>query len=178
MRKWMRTIGTTLAAVLCSAAMVLPSFAEGNTEAGKTTSYATSVKDIPISIAIEGETPEGPETFHVVMEADGDDAAKYLPGEAASYTINVSRNEEGKYEAKLPDMTFDRVGIYYYNIWQDRGEIPWAEYDEKVYRLKVTVTNKEDSETGELEITAVLREAGVDESKDCLLYTSPSPRDS
>ena len=175
MRKWMRTIGTTLAAVLCSAAMVLPGFAAGNTEEGqtepeKTTSYAT-VSDIPISIAIEGEMPEDPETFHVVMEADSDDAAGYLPGEAASYTIDVSRNKEGKYEATLPEMKFDRVGIYYYNIWQEQGEIPWAEYDEQAYRLKVTVTNKEGSETGELEITAVLRYADTDESKDNKLTT-------
>jgi pilin isopeptide linkage protein len=165
MRKWMRTIGTTLVAALCSAAMVLPGFAAETSGSKAVSQAAKSVDSIPISIDIKGDMPEEPETFKVVMEAP-EESAQYLPGGTSPYTIEVSQNKDGEYKASLPEMKFDRVGVYYYTIYQEQGSIPWAEYDSQCYTLKVTVTNKEGSTTGELEFTAVLRYAEDEEEKD------------
>jgi pilin isopeptide linkage protein len=163
MRKWMRAIGTTFVAILCSAAVVLPCFAADAAKDTKTVSYAKEVKDIQVSINVDGAVPETAETFTVKMQADDTESAAYMPEGKETYELSLAQ-KDGKYAANLPTMTFDRVGIYRYTISQEKGSIPWAEYDQNEYTLKVTVTNKESSTTGELEVTAVLRYKGEEES--------------
>ena len=105
---------------------------------------------VPVTISLSGTLPYPPEDYTVVLKAE--DAAYPMPSGTISgaYTMTIT----GKGTKNFPVISYDRVGIYTYTIYQVAGTNKKCTYDETVYTLLVQITNKEDYSG--LEATAVL----------------------
>ena len=105
---------------------------------------------VPVTISLSGTLPYPAEDYTVVLKAE--DAAYPMPSGTISgaYTMTIT----GKDTKNFPVITYDRVGIYTYTIYQVAGTNKKCTYDETVYTLLVQITNKEDYSG--LEATAVL----------------------
>ena len=86
----------------------------------------------------------------VVLKAD--DSAYPMPEGSVdgAYSLTIT----GEDTENFPTITYDRVGIYTYTVYQVAGTNQKCTYDDTVYTLKVTISNKEDYSG--LEATAVL----------------------
>ncbi|MCC8358159.1 MAG: LPXTG cell wall anchor domain-containing protein [Oscillospiraceae bacterium] len=137
-RKIMKVFSSLLALALCLAA-VPAAFAADD-----------PVCVLDVTVALEGTLPEPAETLSVVMQAD--DASYPMPAGAVDGTYTMSVSGAGTYS--FPTITYSRVGVYTYTIWQEPGTDATCTYDDTVYTLTVYVTNREDG-TG-LDSTAIL----------------------
>ncbi len=162
MRKWKRTIGAALMAALCSMSLLLPCTAA---EAQNTEKLPTAtVENIKVVIDVEGDLPEETETLHVQLKPAERDNPMPEGTEGGVYDLAIEA-KAAQNEAVLPAITFDHAGIYRYTISQEKGKVPWGEYDKSAYTLKVTIEN--DETTGGLKVgSAVLRYATDEEEKD------------
>lgn len=132
-------LSLTLAALFC-AGTILTAFA----------AEAAPSVSIPVEIILSGTLPEDAEDFTVRLEAL--DAANPMPEGSVDgvYTMTVT----GAGTASFPPITFTRVGIYEYRIYQVKGSNTDVIYDDTVYLLTIYVTNAEDGSG--LELSAVL----------------------
>ena len=105
---------------------------------------------VPVTISLSGTLPYPAEDYTVVLKAE--DAAYPMPSGTISgaYTVTIT----GKGTKNFPVISYDRVGVYTYRIYQVAGTNKKCTYDDTVFTLKVTITNKEDYSG--LEATAVL----------------------
>ena len=105
---------------------------------------------VPVTISLSGTLPYPPENYTVVLKAE--DAAYPMPSGTISgaYTVTIT----GKGTKNFPVISYDRVGVYTYRIYQVAGTNKKCTYDETVYTLLVQITNKDDYSG--LEATAVL----------------------
>lgn len=108
-----------------------------------------SAVEVPVKITLSGTLPGTPEQFTIRLEAE--DAANPMPegSEDGVYTMEI----RGAGEKSFPVITYTRVGIYNYEIYQEAGKNGDCTYDRAVYRMTVYVTN---AEAGGLESTTVL----------------------
>ncbi len=88
---------------------------------------------IPVRIELSGETPSPEETYTVVLQA-ADDAP--MPAES---TLKIT----GEGTAAFSAVTYTAPGSYCYMVTQKAGNHERGHYDEKVYYVRVTVTNGE-----------------------------------
>lgn len=105
---------------------------------------------VPVTISLSGTLPYPAEDYTVVLKAE--DAAYPMPSGTISGACTMTIT--GKGTKNFPVITYDRVGVYTYTIYQVAGTNKKCTYDETVYTLVVTITNKEDYSG--LEATAVL----------------------
>ena len=139
MKRWMSIILGTLIVVMCMINMTIPAFAE-----------ETPGVSIPVTVSLSGQLPKPAENYTIKLRAD--DPSYPMP----AGTVN------GVYEMKItgaatqnfPTITYDRVGIYTYTVWQEAGSNKKCTYDETMYYLTVYITNAEDGSG--LESTVVL----------------------
>lgn len=105
---------------------------------------------VPVTISLSGTLPYPPEDYTVVLKAE--DAAYPMPSGTISgaYSMTIT----GKGTKNFPVILYDRVGVYTYTIYQVAGTNQKCTYDDTVFMLEVTITNKEDYSG--LEATAVL----------------------
>lgn len=125
--------------VMCSITMALPAYAAEL--AGVT---------VPVKITLSGTLPSTEENFKVVLKADEKDYP--MPKGAVNGTCYMTIT--GADTEYFPTITYDRVGVYTYTIYQVAGTNKKCKYDDTVYSLTVTVSNKADYSG--LEVTAVL----------------------
>ena len=103
-----------------------------------------------MTVSLSGQLPKPAENYTIKLRAD--DPSYPMP----AGTVN------GVYEMKItgaatqnfPTITYDRVGIYTYTVWQEAGSNKKCTYDETMYFLTVYITNAEDGSG--LESTVVL----------------------
>lgn len=137
MRKWLSV--SLVIAVICSMTMILPA-------------YAAELPgvSVPVTISLSGTLPYPTEDYTVVLKAD--DSAYPMPEGSVNgvYSLTIT----GEDTESFPTIIYDRVGIYTYTIYQVAGTNQKCTYDDTVYSLTVTVSNKEDYSG--LEATAVL----------------------
>ena len=126
-------------AMICSTAMALPAFAAEHPGVS-----------IPAAVSLSGTLPGAAEEFTVVLKAD--DAAYPMPEGAENGIYSMTITGEGT--KKFPTMTYSKVGVYTYTIYQAAGNNESCTYDDRVYTLTVYVTNAEDGSG--LETSAVL----------------------
>ncbi len=129
MREKMRRIILIMCAtILCCANLVH--------EAG---AAQTVCNGVMVTISLEGDAPDEAEDYIVKLKAE--DVTNPMPknSENGEFTLKVS----GASSIGLPEIVYDKVGIYTYTIWQEKGENEEVIYDERVYELKVQVTNAE-----------------------------------
>ena len=139
MKKWLNVSLALVIAVICSMTMILPA-------------YAAELPgvSVPVTISLSGTLPYPAEDYTVVLKAD--DSAYPMPEGSVNgaYSLTIT----GEDTENFPTITYDRVGIYTYTIYQVAGTNQKCTYDDTVYSLTVTVSNKEDYSG--LEATAVL----------------------
>lgn len=139
MRKWLNVFLALVMTVMCSMTMVLPA-------------YAAELPgvSVPVTLSLSGSLPYPAEDYTVVLKAD--DAAYPMPEGSVdgAYSLTIT----GEDTENFPTITYDRVGIYTYTVYQVAGANQKCTYDDTVYSLTVTISNKEDYSG--LEATAVL----------------------
>lgn len=139
MRKLLNVSLALVMTVICSMTMILPA-------------YAAELPgvSVPVTISLSGTLPYPAEDYTVVLKAD--DPAYPMPEGTAdgAYSLIIT----GEDTENFPTITYDRVGIYTYTVYQVSGTNRKCTYDDTVYSLKVTISNKEDYSG--LEATAVL----------------------
>lgn len=112
---------------------------------------SSRVRELTMSarVRITGDVPEELEKYYVVMEAD--DASYPMPegSENGKYTLKMT----GARSKEFPVITYDRVGIYTYKLYQIAGTNENCRYDDAVYTMTVYILN--DGEGG-FDIMAVL----------------------
>lgn len=139
MKKWLYVFLTLVMTVMCSMIMVLPV-------------YAAELPgvSVPVTIYLSGTLPYPAEDFTVVLKAD--DAEYPMPNGTVNGVYSMTITGEGA--ESFPAITYDRVGIYTYTVYQVAGTNKKCTYDDTVYALTVTVSSKTDYSG--LEATAVL----------------------
>ena len=139
MRKWLNVFLALVMTVICSTTMILPA-------------YAAELPgvSVPVTISLSGTLPYPAEDYVVVLKAD--DSAYPMPEGSVdgAYSLTIT----GEDTENFPTITYDRVGIYTYTVYQVAGINQKCTYDDTVYTLMVTISNKEDYSG--LEATAVL----------------------
>ena len=119
--------------------------------------------ELGVTVNLSGILPTVPEDFLIKLEAD--EIGNPMPEATLNgvYTMAVT----GGGTSTFPKLTFSKVGIYQYRIWQQPGLDPNGYYDTTIYHLNVFVTN---AEGGGLEITALLNKAGETEKSDEIIF--------
>lgn len=113
------------------------------------TVFAEETPSIPVEVTLEGTLSDPAEDFVVKMEAE--DASYPMPEgtEDGVYTLTI--NGAGK--ASIPSITFDKVGIYTYKVYQEKTDKQTVKkLDDTVYTITIYVTNPEEGQEG-LQIT-------------------------
>lgn len=144
MKKCKSILFTMIMAIFCSMIVVQPIF-------------AAELSAVPVTISLSGTLPETKEEFSVYLKADN--AAFPMPSGSKDgmYVLKIA----GAGSKNIPQITYDTVGVYTYTIYQEAGKNEACTYDDMVYTLKVTITNKEDYSG--LESTVVLHPYKGDE---------------
>lgn len=139
MRKWLNVFLALVMIVICSTTMIMPAYAE-----------ELPGVSVPVTISLSGTLPYPAEDYMVVLKAD--DSAYPMPEGSVNgaYSLTIT----GEDTENFPTITYDRVGIYTYTVYQVAGTNQKCTYDDTVYTLMVTISNKEDYSG--LEATAVL----------------------
>ena len=83
----------------------------------------------------------------------------------ANYVIDpdgITAKNDSWGNVTFPELTFEKVGIYYFEVSEVKGSLGGISYDEKVYHIRVTVT---DGGEGKLvAVTDIYDQAGNDSS--------------
>ena len=139
MKRWMSVILGTVMAVMCMMTMTVPAFAAENPGVS-----------IPVTVSLSGTLPKPAEDFTIKLRADN--ASYPMPEGSVGdiYTMTIT----GADTKNFPTITYNRVGVYTYTVYQVAGTNQKCTYDDTVYSLTVTISNKEDYSG--LEATAVL----------------------
>lgn len=139
MRKWLNVFLALVMMVMCSMTTILPA-------------YAAELPGVavPVTISLSGTLPYPAEDYTVELKADDPDYPMPEGSVNGAYSLTIT----GEDSENFPTITYDRVGIYTYTVYQIAGTNKKCTYDDTVYALTVTVTNKTDYSG--LEVTAVL----------------------
>jgi len=139
MKRLMSAVLGIMMAVMCMMSMTVPAFAAENPGVS-----------IPVTVSLSGTLPKPAEDFTIKLRADN--ASYPMPEGAVGdvYTMTIT----GADTKNIPTISYDRVGVYTYTIYQVAGSNKKCTYDDTVYSLVVTITNAEDGSG--LEATAVL----------------------
>lgn len=100
---------------------------------------ASELPQIPISVTLEGTLPEDAEDFTIKLKAETESAPMPPESENGLYSMILS-GESSEY---LPQILFEKMGVYEYSIWQESGNNTKCSYDPNVYHMTVYVTNSE-----------------------------------
>ncbi len=139
MKRLMSAVLGILMAVMCMMNMTVPAFAAENPGVS-----------VPVTVSLSGTLPKPAEDFTIKLRADN--ASYPMPEGAVGdvYTMTIT----GADTKNLPTISYNRVGVYTYTIYQVAGSNKKCTYDDTVYSLVITITNAEDGSG--LEATAVL----------------------
>lgn len=121
MMKWLAVLGILMGVLLVF---------------GAAAAAPAATTQIGAAISIDGTVPKTPEDYTVRMTSLGENP---MPAGAKGKTVDLKIT--GDTAAKFPVITFDRVGIYYYQVEQVPGTREGVVYDRSVYQVKVTVYN-------------------------------------
>lgn len=124
---------------------------------------------IPVTISLTGNQPYPAENYTIVLAADNQAYPMPAGSHQGAYTLGIT----GKGTANLPVITFDRVGVYTYKIYQVAGTNKNCTYDATVYGLEITVTNKPDYSG--LEYTVILSASSQDAKLDGVAFVNRYP---
>lgn len=152
MKRRLHVFFALVMAVMCCMTMILP----------VTAAAAENAVSIPVSVKLTGTRPYPAETYQIVLQAK--DANNPMPdGAEGSYVLRVTGEND---KASFPAMTYHKVGIYEYTIYQLAGTNKQCTYDKSVYTLKVTISNNADYT--DFEANVALRKVGEGDDAEAL----------
>lgn len=139
MKKWLNVFLALVMSVMCCTTMGWSADAAQLPEVS-----------LPVSVSLSGTLPNPTENFSVVLKSS--DMSYPMPegAEGGVYTMTIT----GEDRESIPAIVYSRVGLYTYTVYQVPGSNERCSYDDVVYNLVVTVSNKTDYSG--LEATAVL----------------------
>lgn len=116
---------------------------------------------VPVSVEVTGEKPSKEETYKIHIVPVGQDWP-----EAQAVEIKGSNSAEFSFTG------FEVPGVYDFTVYQDKGTDTLGHYDETVYYVRVSITNKENS--AELESTVAVHKSAdmKDEKVDKIVFTN------
>lgn len=90
-----------------------------------------------VEVVLGGAVPGTAEEYTIKLQAE--DAAYPMPEGTKDgiYTMTI----KGADKKTLPQITFEKLGIYKYKIWQEAGKNSKCTYDNSVYHMTISVTN-------------------------------------
>lgn len=121
--------------------------------------------EISATVALSGTLPATPESFPIKLSAD--EVSNPMPEGSLNGVSTMTITGAGT--VTFPKITFARVGIYNYTIWQQSGLDPDWIYDTTIYHLTVFVTN---AAGGGLEVVTVLHRDGETEKSPAILFNN------
>lgn len=144
MKRVLQTIGITVFALALGIGII------------SRTAYAADSLNvaIPVSVELEGAFPTEKEDY--VLHLKTGEEAFPMPEGTVDGIYSMSVNGGGEFV--FPEITYNKVGIYTYQIWMSVGENAFAIYDETVYDITVYVTNAEDGSGLESTVIAYAKE--------------------
>lgn len=153
MRKSLRFIVPTLIFMIMCLTMLAP------------TALAAENPSVAISATVKltGTLPAVPENFSVKLSAD--ELSNSMPAGSLNGISTMIVNGAGT--VTFPEITFAKVGIYKYTIWQQSGSDPDCQYDTTIYHLTVYVLN---ADGGGLETTSVIYKEGETEKCPAIVF--------
>lgn len=171
MKKTMKRVFALILVVMFWAMLIPAAFAEGEVEepAAPEEPTMTPSVTVPVEVKLTGTLPPQKEKFVIHMLAE--DSSFPLPEGAADGEATIII--EGAGTGEFADITFDRVGVYNYYIWQDPGAKSDAKYDQTIYCVVITITNNADY-TG-LVATMALHLVKVDKESDEIKFADEKP---
>lgn len=139
MKKWSIVFAAWIAVLACMTGAAVPVYAAEGPEIS-----------VPVTISLSGTLPHPAETFTVLIKAD----APEYPMPHGTVDGICSMTITGEDTKHFPAITYGRVGVYTYKVYQIAGANEKCTYDDIVYTLTVTVSNRADYNG--LEVTAVI----------------------
>lgn len=97
---------------------------------------------LPVTVTVEGNVPDEPETFDVTLEALDEGAVMPAGAQGATCELQVA----GGARATFPAMTFDAPCVWRYAVTQAAGTNELGTYDETRYIVTVSITNDENGQ--------------------------------
>ena len=180
-KAWNRCAALVLALLLCvSMLSVYAAAAE-----------TVTVKDLEVILHITGDLSSSAEreyTFRLTPVTPGAPLPEKVETteDGTRYTdLVIQATGTGEFKGTFAPFTFSQVGEYDYTLTQIPGDYSRCNYDTTVYDVKITVYNKENTETGAFEgltYSIAVRKSDDAENKCDLEFTnhyrsSPSHRD-
>ena len=104
---------------------------------------------ISATVKLTGTLPATPGSFPIKLSAN--ELSNPMPVGSLNGISTMIVNGAGT--VTFPEITFAKVGIYKYTIWQQSGSDPDCQYDTTIYHLTIFVTN---ADGGGLETTSVI----------------------
>lgn len=94
---------------------------------------------LPVSIQLSGSLPPQPESFTLLLRAKEADAP--MPGSlGGTYSLTLT----GSSAATFPAISYDKPGVFHYEITQQPGSDPLCTYDGAVFLVDVCIMSTED----------------------------------
>ena len=117
-----------------------------------------------VEVVLGGAVPGTAEEYTIKLQAE--DAAYPMPEGTKDgiYTMTI----KGAGKKTLPQITFEKLGIYKYKIWQEAGKNSKCTYDNSVYHMTISVTNNKTYD-GYSVVVALYKE-GVTEKQEDIIF--------
>lgn len=134
MKRWMRILFGTVLAVVCLMSMCAPAFAD----------QTPATASVPVTVSLKGAVPTTAENYTIRLVADNTEfpmpAGSVASADGLYYDLTVT----GAAKTSFPAITYNRVGVYTYKVFQIAGKNTRCTYDNTIYSLTITITNSED----------------------------------
>lgn len=126
----------------------------------------TQTLALPVSVSLEGTLPQTEEDFVIKLKAENPDYPMPEGSVDGEYSMVIT----GEDTCTFPEITYSKVGVYTYTVWQEAGKNPKCTYDKSIFHVVVTVTN---SETGNgLELTTAVYKNNNTEKQTDITFTN------
>lgn len=122
-----------------------------------------SVK-IPFHVKLDGTLPSPSETYTFVLRSQD----KTTPMPAGSIDSQYISTVSGSGDFFFPAISYSRVGVYSYQIYQKPGSTPSCAYDSAIYDVTILITNRDSM--GGFESTIVVTHAGSTQKESTLSF--------
>lgn len=128
----------------------------------------TRVK-IPFHIQLSGSLPRPDDNYSFVLEAKTDSAPMPTGSIGTQYIATVS----GFGDFFFPAISYSRVGIYSYQVYQKSGTNPLCSYDSTIYNVTILITSRDSANV--FDSTIIVSQADAPQEKCTITFANAYP---
>lgn len=114
---------------------------------------------LKVFIDLTGDVPASAEDYVVKLKAEDRTIPMPEGSENGVYTMII----KGEGSKEFPEIIYNKVGVYHYTVWQEKGSHSRGTYDDSMYKLIISVTNS--TEGDGYDITIAVYKDGVTEKQ-------------